>query len=142
MKRPAAPNVAYWTDASAWPLVREGMRGPISDETLDRYIDTHVAYLGRRAPFAVIFDGREAESLSATQRKRLAAFLVDHHDALARYHVAIGLATSSRIVQGLITAVYWLAPPPYPYKVFARDIDATERWVRAQLAGRCGFGLE
>ena len=127
-------SAAYWSDDSEWPLVKEGMSGTIDDATLDRYFATLAGYLGRGERYAVLFDARAARGMPAVQRRRLSERLAVHREQLRTYHAAIAIVTRSPIIAGLVTAVYWLAPPPYAYRVFADDLPAAEAWVRAQLA--------
>ena len=42
---------------------------------------------------------------------------------------------SSTLVRGILTAIYWVAPPVYPCDLFAY-FDAACRWSLGQLAAR------
>jgi hypothetical protein len=65
-------------------------------------------------------------ALFAEYQERLSAF--DR-----RYTRAAALVISNPVVRGLVTAVYWLKPPVYPYRMFARRGEALV-WVKHALA--------
>ncbi len=68
-------------------------------------------------------------SATASQRKRFGDFekSMAVHDR--DYVYACGLVVPNPVVRGLVTAIYWLKPPVYPYRMFTEQAEAMD-WVR------------
>jgi hypothetical protein len=126
-------------DESRWPLVV--IRWPttaVTDDHVTAFLASSRVHLARCERFASLHDGVRATGLDGKQRKRMADHVREHHDALARYHVAAAIVASSSLIRGVITAVNWVAPPPFPQHTFAASADA-EAWLVEMLAGAPAF---
>ena len=88
--------------------------------------------LARGELFGMITDGRLAPAPTALQRKRLAEDAKRNEARLARHMVASAVVVGSPLMKAIVTAVNWLAPPPYPVQVFT-DVAPAEVWVRERL---------
>ncbi len=55
-------------------------------------------------------------------------------DALVCAGAAL-IVKPSPLYRGMVTAVYWLSPPVYPYRVFSERSEAVE-WARASVDAR------
>ncbi len=124
---------AIEVDESRWPLVV--IRWPaelISDESIDAFLTRGRAHLARRERFASLHDGVRASGLNGKQRRRMAEHVTENREALARYHAAAAIVAPSSLVRGIITAVNWVAPPPFPQETFATFAQA-EAWLRTKL---------
>jgi hypothetical protein len=64
----------------------------------------------------------------AESEKRLAKW-----DAL--YCAGTGVCCRGSLTRGILTAVHWISPPAYPFKIFSHALEA-ERWARQQLINR------
>jgi hypothetical protein len=126
--------VAIEVDDSRWPLVV--IRWPeakITDADVDAFLATSRGHLARKERFVSLHDGVRATGLDGKQRKVMADHVTAHRDALARWHVAAAIVVASPVLRGVITAVNWLAPPPFPQQTFA-TLEEGERWLREMLA--------
>jgi hypothetical protein len=65
----------------------------------------------------VIYDAPKPFDTDAKRRQRSAQVLDARRAKLARTTAAFALATPSPIVRGTLRAVFWVAPPPYPWEI-------------------------
>lgn len=65
-------------------------------------------------------------AFSAERRHQLARVLDLRKDKLARLTAAYSMVTGSQLVKGVLTAIWWLAPPPYPRKVTTSLVTGVE----------------
>jgi hypothetical protein len=85
---------------------------------------------GRRA---FVIDMRAAKPASASLRKLAASDLYEIFADLGRMYIAgVAHVIDSPIVQGLLTAVYWLSPPPFP-TLNTRDEHEAVSWAHETL---------
>lgn len=84
-----------------------------------------------------MLDARDANQMSAAHRKRVAEWLTLHREELRRYHVALAFVSGSALIRGVLTAIYWLHPPPYPYKMFGA-LDEAKAWALEMVRERAG----
>jgi hypothetical protein len=75
----------------------------------------------------ILNDVPDVGSTPAARRKAAAAVLDARRDKLARVTTAYALLTPSALARGALTAVFWLAPPPYPHRV-CRNSDEAFAW--------------
>lgn len=75
--------------------------------------------LGRsdRRKIGVFYYTPETKNMDSPRRRALAKLLESHEEKIAKTTAAYALATNSAFVRGVLSTVFWLAPPPYPYKV-------------------------
>jgi len=78
---------------------------------------------------------------NAKQRRAFAEHLkrFEHHDV--RWNAGSALVVPSAWLRGLVTAVFWISPPKFPYDVFAKRSDALE-WAQLQLDAKLAEGAE
>jgi hypothetical protein len=126
-------------DDSEWPLVLDRPDGEPSDEEVVRYMETHDAYLRRRELYGAVLDANRATVMTAKQRKMVTEWLTARHDDLGRWHVAIALVAKSPVIRGFLTAIYWVSPPAYPYKIFS-ELEPAKAWVLGEIAARKARG--
>lgn len=79
-------------------------------------------------PFGLINDTRGGRMPDALQRRSIAQMYSDYEADVRRNFLASGIVGSSTIVNGVLTALNWLKPPPHPVKVFT-STGAAEAWV-------------
>ncbi len=58
---------------------------------------------------------------------------------LSRITAGYVLVTSSQLVRGLLTAVFWFAPPPYPWHIATSARDGFA-WLAGKLPGEVEVG--
>ncbi|AKF11786.1 STAS/SEC14 domain-containing protein [Sandaracinus amylolyticus] len=120
-------------DDSQFPLVvTEWPDGEITDAELEQWIAKCTAGWPRGRQITLHL-GMRATGLTSLQRKRMSEFAKTNERMLAKVIVATAIVADSPVVRGIITAINWLAPPPYAQRVFARRGEA-ETWLREQLA--------
>lgn len=96
---------------------------------LIRQIDRH---LDRNEPFGWINDGRSPHLPSAHNRATLAEHQKRRAGDYRRLVKGVSTVTSSALVKGIITAIEWLNPLPFPHQIHATVRDG-ERYVRGCL---------
>ena len=119
-------------DYDHWPLaVWRFDDDNYTDDEVMRWLTEDVGKaLQRNEPFGVIQDMKETLS-TISQRSMAAKFVKENREPFQNL-LAAAYVVDSRAVRGIITAIFWMVPPPYPYKVFAKVGDAID-WVSAQL---------
>mgnify|MGYP003953269367 CR=1 FL=1 len=109
-----------------WPV------GAISDEELQHFIDLSRDHIARLGAHAVLHLGIRALGLSASQRKHIAEHANQSRESLSVHVRAAAVVAPSPILRGMITAMNWLAPPPFPQRVFAAE-EVARAWLMEQL---------
>ena len=153
-----------------WPVKDDGLLmayvGPVMGVYLGALTDAswarHLTELRRaidgRRPgvrVGVLYHLPGVNTADAKRRKEAADFLESRREDLRASTAAYALATPSLIVRGVLRAIYWLSPPPYPYAIVATPregfayiatklddvmVDRSEReWDRA-LRAHLGAG--
>jgi hypothetical protein len=111
----------------AWALYRRDslrlwwITGVPVEPAFERFLQTWQQEIESRdmsAPIAVLFEMVEI-LLTPSQRARLVQVQAEREDKIRRTTRAFAMASPSRLTRGMLTAIYWLWPPPYPYRVTA-----------------------
>ncbi len=82
----------------------------------------------------VLYEVFGAGDMNAKRRKAMGEILAGRKEKLARITAGYVLVTSSPIVRGLLTAVFWFAPPGYDSHVAATVAEAF-LWLRPRTPG-------
>ena len=114
-------------DRSRYPLVVMHATAGYTQADWDRLMEGMVD-LVRTGPFGLVNDTRGSPMPDALQRRSIAAMYEAHEAEVRRNFLASGIVGNSSVVNGVLTALNWLKPPPHPVKVFLR-IEAAEAWV-------------
>ncbi len=114
-------------DRSRYPLVVMHASTNYTQADWDQLMKGMIDLI-KTAPFGLINDTRGSPMPDALQRRSIAAMYTDHEADARRNFLASGIVASSSLVNGVLTALNWLKPPPHPVKVF-RSIGAAETWV-------------
>jgi len=123
-----------WVDESGESVYRVCFPATASEEELLEYCRAVESWWPKvDEPVAFIVDARSVKTTSPRQREILAIHERKNQPYTARFMACSALVVSNQIVRGMVTAVYWMAPPNYPHKVTTRIEDA-ETWVNKQLA--------
>ncbi len=127
-----------WVDDSEAPLYVMTYPPQNTDQDLiDRHAEIGEWYKTVDKPIAWVVDCTNIAKAPATQRK-----IVSNHEKMTkpyaeRFNAGVGIVITSDWVRGLLTAIFWISPPPYAYKVFATKeqakIWAKEKLTRAEL---------
>ena len=114
-------------DRSRYPLVVMHASAGYTQADWDQLMQGMVELI-RMAPFGLVNDTRGSPMPDAVQRRSIAQMYTDNEDYVRRNFLASGIVGNSGLVNGVLTALNWLKPPPHPVKVF-RSVDAAEAWV-------------
>jgi hypothetical protein len=128
----SAPRVVI--DDSKWPRVY-AIWPPqeLSDEAFEEMVMAMSALSKRGQRYVVIHDARRAARPTPKQRALAAKQQKLDAEMSKRFIVGTALVVSSTIIASAVTAINWIAPPPFPQKVFSK-LDDAEAWATAQLA--------
>jgi hypothetical protein len=110
--------------------------GSLTAPRFSRYVEEWSRSVDARPPEASVFamyDLPEWPGMTAVQRQQWAAMLKSREAILRRTTRGMLLASPSAITRGGARAIFWLAPPPYPYAV----VD-TPRAAFKEIAQRGG----
>ena len=130
---PPSPPKASPPAFTLTPIVDDGLFMLVSEHLLivridqsltaqafERYTAEWLTSVDRRLPTARVgafYDIPAFSGCTAGQRREWAAMLKSREEVLRRTTVAMVLATPSPLVRGALHAIYWLAPPPFPYSL-------------------------
>lgn len=115
-------------DTTLWPLILwVSPAGRLPDAAPASALE-YVLELWRRAPGTKSFMVTDLSLLKepppATQRRAAAQFMVLHEELQLRAALGGALVITSAAIRGVITAVFWMWPPPSSLKVFATRTEA------------------
>lgn len=114
-------------DRSRYPLVIMHASAGYTPADWDQLMKGMVDLI-RTGPFGLINDARGSRMPDAFQRRSIAQMYTDNEAYVRRNFLASGIVGNSSLVNGVLTALNWLKPPPHPVKVFLA-IDSAEDWV-------------
>lgn len=92
------------------------------------------AELAKAVPYVLVIDLSHAAIPDAVQRSKLAAHIRDNDKEIRRWVRGIGLILTSSLVRGVVTAIFWVSPPPIPSKIFSTQSEAAE-WAQSLIDG-------
>ena len=99
------------------------VEGPLTDAQLRAWLDDQErdlrALAARRARSAQLYDLSRADSLSASQRRFVAAWNVRNEALLRATTLAYVFVIESMLLRGAVTAIFWIKPPPVPHQTCA-----------------------
>jgi hypothetical protein len=101
-----------------------------TDDVLDAVLAELEAELRRGSPYVLLFDLTDSLVPSATQRQKLAAHMRDNKARIRLSVLGVGVVQSSALVRGVVTAIFWIAPPEVPHRVFSLRSEAVD-WARS-----------
>ncbi len=128
----AATRADAWFDASDWPLLRVSLPQTQTDQDVERYLHVLAQYRGRKEPYAIVIDTDRSMGFTAKQRQMQGEYIRAGIDESRKYLRAIAFVAGSSWRRGMLTAVFWIQPPPSAYEIFS-SLDAAVAWASAQL---------
>ena len=100
-------------------------------ESFDAFLDALARDIDSvEKPRAVIYEVPRMATFDATLRRRVGELLDQRRAKLTYVTQGFVLVTGSPIVRGLLSAVFWLARPGYPWTIVGETEEAFA-WVRA-----------
>ncbi len=86
----------------------------------------------RQGRHALLMDLRGLSAMSALLRQQAAEWNVANAASLARLRVGLAMVICDSRERGIVTAIYWHNPPPYPY-VISESLDEALAWCGQKL---------
>lgn len=125
-----------WLSEPAPSLFYQHIPPAFSDADLEGFLVVLEALVAaQRAPFAWVVIADAMISTSAKQRKMFSEGEARMQAQDKRYCAGTAIVLTSSMIRGVMTAIYWLTPPVYPYTLCANEQQA-DAWAREQLAAR------
>jgi hypothetical protein len=120
-------------DDSKWPRVYVTWpEGTLDDTAFEAMLQTLSALNDREQRYVVVHDARRAARPTPRQRALAAAQQKADTPRTKRLLRATALVVSSPLIASVVTAINWIAPSPFPQKIFSSFSDA-DRWATEQL---------
>ncbi len=110
------------------PIVYVAQVGPLTDDDLEEYFELATRELefdlelGRKS--ISIYDGSRGTVPTIVQRQRQAKWLRENHALIATASLGTAMYIPSRVVRGVLTALWWFVEPATPLKVEGSLEDA------------------
>jgi hypothetical protein len=121
----------YEHDESQWPLIVCRTIGESTDEDIQAYITAHEAALAR-GRHVVVIDASAGKNMGHVHRRQIADWVRARSAALHERRAGLAFVSRSALVRGMLTATYWLTPPPYPTHIVS-TLDEARKWALDQL---------
>ncbi len=125
-----------WLNDSEWPLLRVTFpsNGTFS-ELADAFRSVEAFYAQNSRPFAWIVDTTAIGFGDAKARQLTAQHEERTKEHKSRYNCGSAFVVKSTAVRGILTAVFWVAPPAYPHQVVS-NLEAARVWTNEKLGRR------
>jgi hypothetical protein len=109
----------------------------LTDDVVDHVLADLRAQLSSRSPrYAVIFDLSRTGMPNAVQRQKIVSHLNANRPRIHDRVLGLGIVPGSALARGIVTAIFWVAPPAVPYRSFGTREEAGA-WARS-LSTRLG----
>lgn len=128
--RATAPRLDL--NLTRWPIIEVTNPPAFTDDEWTHLLTQITGVLKQDRPFAMINDVRVGPPPSAQQRKAISQLYQENMNLVKKNWRGTALITSSALVQGAITALNWLMPPPHPVKVCSNYAEG-EKWAFQQV---------
>ncbi len=115
------------------PIYEWAFPAKVSDDELSAFFQAREDWAERaRYPVAWVVELSNLSKANATQRRMFASHLTRFEAHDVAWNAGSALVVPSGWLRGLVTAVFWLAPPKFPHQAFSKRSDALE-WAQLQL---------
>lgn len=133
-KADASPRADAWFDASQWPLLLVSLPQTQTDQDIERYLQVLAKYRSRQQPYVIVLDTDRSMGFTARQRQMQGEYVRAGMEESRKYLRAIAFVASAAWRRGMLTAVFWIQPPPAAYEIFTSRAEAV-RWTMEKLSG-------
>lgn len=120
-------------DKSEWPVLLVHWPAELNFSDLDLHFEEITALATKGEKIAIVIDMTWSGTPSASQRQYAAKRLKETYARAGRNIAGTAHVITSALVRGVLTAVYWLSPPPFQMTVVATRAEAID-WARRLLA--------
>jgi hypothetical protein len=107
----------------------------MGDEEIEQLLGELEGQLRSGAPYVLLFDLSRASLPSATQRQKLAGHIRKNESSIRRWVRGLGVILTSPLARGVVTAIFWVSPPPVAHRFFATRAEATP-WAQSLVEAR------
>ena len=90
------------------------------------------SFFPAQKPYALVYDAKDATQFSPRQRQMTADWVTLHAGQIRSLCAGCSFVFATAMQRGVMTAVHWMSPPPYPVHVTKTRVDAI-RWCLSQL---------
>ncbi len=125
-------RMPYSANDDQWPVCVDRMSGQGTDADIRAYNEQRETRLAREQLHVQVIDATRGATLNGDLRRTIADFNAKNSAAQQRWVAGLALIGDSAIVRGILHAIYWVEPPPYPYAIFAERGEALA-WALARL---------
>jgi hypothetical protein len=101
-------------------------RWRLSDHEIDELLAELEVHLAGATPYVLLFDLTRAGTPNALQRQKLAMHMRNNTSRIRLTVRGVGVILQSSVARGNVTAIFWIAPPPVPHRLFTTPTEATE----------------
>jgi hypothetical protein len=127
--RPSHP----WISVIEYPLFQVSYPSEVTDEALTIMLeDLERIIFAMTAPYAWVVDLGRTLGATAKQRKMQAESELRLREHNRQHCAGVGLHVGNSVMRGVVTAVFWLSPPVYPYCI-TETLEEAQRWAREAL---------
>lgn len=134
MERYSTSKGGITFDESNWPIVHINYGEYETDEWQEHALFVE-RLLNRREPFALINNLAGVRPPGATERRIISDCIAKRREDFLRYLCASAGVQPSALARGAMTAIQWVSPPPFPFKVFA-TVEEAEAWALRAIGER------
>jgi hypothetical protein len=125
-----------WVSVIEAPLYGQVLPAACSDEELAQMLeDVERITKAIDSPIGWVTDISNILHATPRQRKMYAESDARLKDLDKKWCSGTAVVCRSPFTRGIVTAVHWVSPPVYPYKIFSSRREG-ERWARQQLITR------
>ena len=132
---PPIPN-HKWLYVIEAPLYGQSFPADGTDDELASMLaEVERITMAIKSPFGWVTDLSNLLQATARQRTLYAQSDKNLRDWDKLFCAGTAIICAGAFTRGLVTAVHWIAPPVYPFKIFSNSREG-ERWARQQLINR------
>jgi hypothetical protein len=107
----------------------------LSDALVDSVLAELTVQLWSPEPYVLLFDLSLTGMPTPVQRQKLVSHMQDNAARIRANVLSLGVVQSSAVARGLMTALFWLAPPGVPHRLFETR-DEAAAWGASVLASK------
>jgi len=104
----------------------------LTDALLDGLLSELVEHLLRGQPYVLLFDLSTTAIPTAIQRRKLAEHMATYKATIEDVVRGIAIVAPNALVRGMVTALFWLVPPPIASHMCGTRAEASE-WARGAM---------
>jgi hypothetical protein len=119
-----------------WPIVvcKPPDRAVTDEEMVWSMIDLAAVIARHMEPHGLLLDLRDnKKGITPKQRRILTNAIKPGPDNVAPGGVGVAMVFTSKLLEGMLNAIFWISKPPMPTKVF-NSAGEGQRWLREGLA--------